>query len=42
MMVKASGKEDLKPLLEQFEHDLKEAREEACDECPSGDDSDDE
>ena len=40
MMVKAYGKEDLKPLLEQFEHDLKEAREEAYDECASGEDSD--
>ena len=42
MMVKAYGKEDLKPLLEQFEHELKEAREEACDECATDEDSDEE
>ena len=42
MMVKAVGKEDVKPLLEQFEYDLKEAREEAYEECASGEDSDEE
>ena len=41
MMVDAYGKEDLEPILEQFEHDLKEAREEAIDNV-SEDDSDDE
>ena len=40
MLVKAIGKADLKPLLEQFEHDLAEAREEAfedaCEESERG------
>jgi hypothetical protein len=33
MLVKAVGKADLKPLLEQFEHDLTEARAEAFDDA---------
>eukprot|EP00966_Prymnesium_polylepis_P161446 3731067-Prymnesium_polylepis.2 len=46
MLVKAIGKADLKPLLEQFEHDLAEAREEAfedaCEESEGGEEGDDE
>ena len=42
MMIKAYGKEDVKTLLEQFEYDLKEAREEAFDDYVSSDDSDEE
>ena len=42
MMVKAYSKEELQPLLEQFEHELAEARAEALDAVEEGGDSDDE
>ena len=41
MMLKPYSKEELKPFLEQFEHELKEAREEALDNLVEGNDSDD-